>query len=162
MSRPPFIIRAADVPETQHQYPRSEEKMSPSRAIGRTAGLQRIGVHLVRVAPGTRTSYPHAEEDEEEFVYVVEGELDVWIDGELHRVRAGDFVAFPARTGISHTFLNDGDQDAILLSGGESAKAGSRIYYPMNPERQQDLPWSSWWGDVPAHPRGEHPGKPRR
>jgi len=66
MTRPPFVIRAADVPEKQHQYPGSDEKMSPSRPIGHAAGLQRIGVHLVRVAPGTRTSYPHAEEDEEE------------------------------------------------------------------------------------------------
>ena len=162
MIRPPFVISAADTPETQHQYPNSDEKMAPSRAIGRAAGLRRIGVHLVRLAPGTRTSYPHAEEDEEEFVYVVDGELDVWIDGELHRVRGGDFVAFPAGTGICHTFINDGDRDALLLSGGESAKCDSRIFYPMNPERRTDMPWSSWWDDVPARPRGPHPGKPSR
>ncbi len=162
MIRPPFVIRGADVPETQHQYPNSDEKMAPSRAVGHAAGLQRIGVHLVRVAPGTRTSYPHAEEDEEEFVYVVDGELDAWIDGELHRVRSGDFVAFPAGTGICHTFINDGDRDALLLSGGECAKSDSRIFYPVNPERRNDMPWSRWWDDVPARPRGPHPGKPGR
>jgi uncharacterized cupin superfamily protein len=162
MTRPPFVIRAADVPETEHQYPGSAEKMAPSRAIGLTAGLQRIGVHLVRVAPGTRTSYPHAEEDEEEFVYVVDGELDAWIDGELVRVRAGDFIAFPAGTGICHTFINDGDRDALLLSGGERGKSDSRIFYPGNPERRKDLPWSSWWDDVPARPQGGHPGTPGR
>src|SRR5712692_5928473 len=154
MIRPPFVIRATDVPETQHQYPNSDEKMASSRAVGYAAGLQRIGVHLVRVAPGTRTSYPHAEEDEEEFVYVV--------DGELHRVRSGDFVAFPAGTGICHTFINDGDRDALLLSGGECAKSDSRIFYPVNPERRNDMPWSRWWDDVPARPRGPHPGKPGR
>src|SRR6266851_5649471 len=127
MIRPPFVIRGADVPETQHQYPNSDEKMAPSRAVGHAAGLQRIGVHLVRVAPGTRTSYPHAEEDEEEFVYVVDGELD-----------------------------------ALLLSGGECAKSDSRIFYPVNPERRNDMPWSRWWDDVPARPRGPHPGKPGR
>src|SRR5262245_185752 len=161
MPRPPFIVSAADVPEKRHQYPGSDEKMSPSRAIGYAAGLQRIGIHLVRVTPGTRTSYPHAEEDEEEFVYVVEGELDAWIDGELLRVRAGDFIAFPAGTGICHTFLNDGDRDAVLLAGGERGKSDSRIVYPMNPERKLDMPWSSWWDDAPARPRGPHPGKPR-
>jgi uncharacterized cupin superfamily protein len=156
------LIRAADVPETRHQYPNSDEKMAPSRAIGHAAGLLRIGVHLVRVAPGTRTSYPHAEEDEEEFVYVVDGELDAWIDGELHRVRSGDFVAFPAGTGICHTFINDGDRDALLLSGGESAKADSRIVYPVNPERRSEMPWSRWWDDAPARQLGPHPGKPGR
>ncbi len=162
MKRPPFVIEAASVPETQHQYPNSDEKMSASRAVGRVAGLRRIGIHLVRVAPGTRTSYPHAEEDEEEFVYVLEGELDAWIDGELHRVRAGDFVAFPAGTGICHTFINDGERDALLLSGGEAAKADSRIVYPKNPERRGDIPWSVWWDDAPARPLGGHPGTPRR
>ncbi len=160
--RPPFVISSADVPEKQHQYPGSEEKMAPSRAIGQPAGLARIGLHLVRVTPGTRTSYPHAEEDEEEFVYVLEGELDAWIDGEVHRVRAGDLVAFPAGTGISHTFLNDGDRDAVLLVGGERGKSDSRIHYPLNPERKRDMPWSSWWDDVPARPLGSHPGKPSR
>ena len=77
-------------------------------------------------------------------------------------VRAGDLVAFPAGTGICHTFINDGDREALLLSGGESAKSDSRIYYPMNPERKGDMPWSSWWDDVPERPRGAHPGKPSR
>src|SRR5882672_6891703 len=104
--RPPFIIRSADVDERQHSYEHSDEKMSPSRPIGHRAGLLRIGVHLVRVTPGTRTSLPHAEEDEEEFVYVIEGEVDCWIDGDLHHLHGGDFVAFPAGTGIAHSFMN--------------------------------------------------------
>ncbi len=162
MQRPPFVIASEDIPETLHSYPGSDERMSPSRAIGYAAGLQRIGVHLVRVTPGSRTSYPHAEEDEEEFVYVVEGELDAWIDGELHRVRTGDFIAFPAGTGICHTFLNNGEKDALLLSGGERRKSDNRIYYPLNPERRKDIPWSRWWDDVPRRELRPHPGTPER
>jgi uncharacterized cupin superfamily protein len=157
---PPFIIRSADVEERRHQYPNSDEKMSPSRPIGQVAGLRRIGIHLVRVTPGTRTSWPHAEEDEEEFVYVLEGELDCWIDGDLHRVRAGDFVAFPAGTGITLVFLNNGDRDALLLSGGERGKSDSRITYPLHPGRRQDMPWSGWWDDPPQRPLGPHEGLP--
>jgi uncharacterized cupin superfamily protein len=160
-SRPPFIVSSADVPEKRHRYPNSEEEMSPARAIGRAAGLQQLGIHLVRVAPGTRTSYPHAESTEEEFVYVIEGELDAWIDGELHRMTAGDFAAFPSGTGICHTFINDGERDALLLAGGESDKASDRIYYPLNPGRRGDMPWIRWWNDVPRRPQGAHDGKPR-
>jgi len=160
--RPPFIIAAADVPETRHRYPNSEEEMAPKRAIGRAAGLQQVGIHLVRVVPGTRTSYPHAESTEEEFVYVLEGEVDAWIDGELHRMKAGDFAAFPSGTGICHTFINDGERDALLLAGGEADKASDRLYYPQNPERRSDMPWSRWWDDVPKRPRGAHDGKPRK
>jgi uncharacterized cupin superfamily protein len=159
-TRPPFIVRSQDVPETQHSYPNSDEKMSPSRAIGQKAGLLRIGVHLVRVTPGTRTSYPHAEQDEEEFVYVVEGELDCWIDGTLHHLNAGDFVAFPCGTGISHTFLNNGEKDALLLAGGDRGRSHSKILYPLNQERRNDLSWSQWWEDAPKRELGAHDGLP--
>jgi uncharacterized cupin superfamily protein len=158
--RPPFIVAAADVPETSHRYPGSDEEMAPSRAIGRHAGLQRIGLHVVRVPPGFRTSWPHAEEDEEEFCFVLEGEVDAWNDGGLHRARKGDLIAWPAGTGITHTILNDGPQEALLLAGGEAAKAGSRIYYPLHPGRRDDLPWSAWWADVPKRKQGAHDGLP--
>jgi len=161
-ARPPFIVSSAAVPERRHRYPHSEEEMAPARAIGRVAGLLRLGIHLVRVPPGTRTSYPHAESADEEFVYVIEGEVDAWIDGELHRLKAGDLAAFPAGTGVCHTFLNDGDRDALLLSGGEATKADNRIYYPRDPGRRGDMPWSRWWDDVPGRPQGSHDGKPRR
>lgn len=162
MSRPPFVISAADVPETRAQYPNSDEQLAPKRAIGRAAGLRKVGLHLIRLSPGTRTSWPHAESAEEEFAYVVEGEVDAWIDGTLHRMKAGDLAAFPAGTGICHTFLNDGDRDAVLLGGGDADKAENRIYYPLHPGRRSDLPWSAWWEDVPVRPQGPHDGKPRR
>jgi len=159
--RPPFIISSADVPERIHHYPRSTEGMAPSRPIGRTAGLMRVGLHLVRMPPGTRTSWPHAESAEEEFAYVLDGEVDAWIDGELHRMRAGDLAAFPSGTGICHTFLNDGDREALLLVGGEADKAENRIHYPLHPGSREDLPWSRWWDDAPRRPLGPHDGTPR-
>jgi uncharacterized cupin superfamily protein len=160
MERPPFIISSKDIPETIDRYPKSDEPMAPSRAIGRAAGLLEIGLHVQRVPPGHRTSWPHAESDEEEFVYVLEGEIDAWIDGELYRMRAGDLAAFPAGTGICHAFLNNGTSDATLLVGGETSRARNRIVYPLHPERRSQMPWSRWWHDAPAHPRGPHDGKP--
>ncbi len=159
-TRPPFIVSSRDVPEHSHTYPQSDEPMGPSRRIGKAAGLRRIGVNLQRLPPGSRSSFPHAEEDEEEFVYVLEGEVACWIDGALHAMSAGDFAAFPAGTGVSHAFLNNGDRDALLLVGGEAAKAGSRIYYPVNPSRKSDLTSSEWWGDVPKREMGPHDGVP--
>jgi uncharacterized cupin superfamily protein len=158
--RPPFIISGADVPERTHRYPNSDEDMAPGRSIGRAAGLMRIGLHLTRVPPGARTSWPHCEEDEEEFVYVLEGRVDAWIDGELHPMKAGDLAAFPCGTGICHTFINNGEQEALLLVGGEQAKSDSRIYYALHPQRRGDMPWSNWWDDVPRRPRGAHDGLP--
>jgi uncharacterized cupin superfamily protein len=161
MARPPFIISSADVPEADTPYPDSEERLSFGRPIGRAAGLERIGLHVERLPPGRRTSYPHAEGDEEEFVYVMEGEIDAWIDGHLHHLVKGDLAAFPAGTGICHTMINDGERDALLLVGGEH-KPGNRIYYPLNPERRPQMASERWWGDVPQREQGPHDGRPRR
>ena len=160
MKRPPFIVSTADVPETVHVYPNSDEPMGPLRRVGKTAGLNRIGINVQRLPPGTRSSWPHAEEDEEEFVYVLEGEVDAWIDGHLHPMSAGDLIAFPVRTGISHAIINNGTREAVLLVGGEAAKAGSRIYYPHHPGRREDMSWSMWWEDVPKRTLGPHDGLP--
>ena len=103
-----------------------------------------------------------AEENEEEFVYVVEGEVDAWINGDLHRMVAGDLAAFPAGTGICHCFINNGERDALLLVGGEAPKPGSRIFYPLNPSRRSDMKPSDWWDDVPQQPLGPHDGLPDR
>ncbi len=160
-ARPPFIIATTDVEEKPGKYPKSAEQLSSGRAIGRAAGLLRIGLHVERLLPGHRTSYPHAEQDEEEFVYILEGEVDAWIDGETHRMRAGDLAAFPAGTGIAHTFINDGEHVAVLLVGGEAGRRDSKIFYPLNPERRGDMPWSAWWDDAPQRPLGPHDGRPR-
>jgi uncharacterized cupin superfamily protein len=159
-ARPPFIVSTRSVPERSHVYPQSEEAMGPVHGIGRAAGLVRVGINVQRLPPGTRSSWPHAESEEEEFVYVIEGEVDAWIDGDIHRMVAGDLAAFPAGTGICHCFVNNSAQDALLLVGGEPAKPTNRIIYPLNPSRRADLKESDWWHDAPPRTLGPHDGLP--
>ena len=158
--RPPFIVAAASVPETRHRYPNSDEYNGYERPIGKVAGLLKIGLNLMRLPPGERSSWPHAEEKEEEFVYVLEGEVHAWIDGVLHAMRPGDLAAFPAGTGTSHCFINNSEDEVLLLVGGEASRRDSRIYYPFHPQRRNDLPWSQWWEDVPKRRIGDHDGMP--
>jgi len=150
------------LPEYSHVYPQSDEAMGPTRSVGAAAGLVRLGINLQRLPPGRRSSWPHAESDEEEFVYVLEGEVDAWVDGELHRMRAGDLAAFPAGTGICHCFINNSTRDVLLLVGGEAAKSGNRIVYPLNPSRRADLKPADWWHDAPTRKLGGHDGLPDR
>ena len=158
--RPSFIVSSGDQPERSHVYPHSEERMGPVRRLGSAAGLERIGVNLQRLPPGTRSSWPHAEGSEEEFAFVISGEVDAWIDGHLHRMVAGDLAAFPAGSGICHCFINNTDSEAVLLVGGEASKPDNRIVYPLNPSRRADLPASEWWDDAPSQPLGPHDGLP--
>lgn len=159
-SRPSFIVSTHEVPERAHVYPQSTEPMGPERRLGKAAGLIRIGVNVQRLPPGTRSSWPHAEEDEEEFVYVLGGEVDAWINGHLHRMVAGDLAAFPAGTGICHCFINNSEHEALLLAGGEAAKRGNRVFYPLNPSRRADMKESDWWQDAPEQSLGPHDGLP--
>jgi uncharacterized cupin superfamily protein len=160
-TRPAFIVSSDAVPEAgPARYPNSTEDLRYRRSIGTAAGLRRIALHVDRLPPGHRLSWPHAEEKEEEFVLVLAGEVDAWIDGEVHRMTAGDLAAFPAGTGICHTFLNNSDRDATLLVGGEPNKADNRIYYPLHPQRRADFPASAWWDDAPRHPTGPHDARP--
>lgn len=152
-------IREAD----DAHYPNSDELLSIGSPLGRVTGLTRIGVHHEILPPGRRTSYPHAEADEDELVYVLEGAPSVWIDGELHALSVGDAVGFPAGTGIAHSFLNDTSGPVRLLVVGEASKPHHRIHYPLNPERNEARAKSErHWHDAPPRALGPHDGRPRR
>jgi uncharacterized cupin superfamily protein len=138
-------------------YLGDDELMSIRSPLGRSLGLTRIGIHHERLPPGRRTSYPHAESAEEEFVYVLEGTPDVWIDGTLHRLAPGDAVGFPAGTGICHTFLNNTREEVRLLVVGEASKPENLVRYPRNEAYQQTR--SDAWTDWPSRPMGPHDGR---
>lgn len=157
MKRHPAIIHWRDIEKAQAwQYDHHDEPMAFNAPFGRHFGLARIGIHHERLLPGRRTSFPHAESAEEEFVYVISGTPDVWLDGVLHRLGPGDGVGFPAGTGLAHSFLNNCEEEVELLVIGDRAKPENRIVYPVNPERKPHHP--DWWQDAPERPLGDHDG----
>jgi uncharacterized cupin superfamily protein/catechol 2,3-dioxygenase-like lactoylglutathione lyase family enzyme len=160
--RPCNIKHFSEIQDSEAgRYPGSDEPLSIGSPFAKRLGLSRLGIHHELLPPGQRTSWPHAEQDEEEFIYVIEGTPDVWIDGHLHPLRPGDGVAFPCGTGSCHTFINNSENDVRLLVVGEASKKGSKIYYPLNPERREQVK-ANWWHDVPQRPQGAHDGLPDR
>jgi uncharacterized cupin superfamily protein len=140
-------------------YSNSDERFAFSAAFSKRFGLMRLGIHHERLPPGRRVSWPHAEADEEEFVYVIEGTPDVWIDGHLKRLKPGDGVGFPAGTGIAHTFLNNSENDVRLLVVGEASRERSRIDYPLHPRRNAEI-GERHWKYKPERELGLHNGLP--
>ena len=101
------------------------------------------------------------QKDEEEFAYVIEGTPKVWVDGYVHDLTPGDFIAFPAGTGIAHTFINDTDTNVLLLVGGQASTPGNRIFYPLHPARNDEKKSKGeYWEDHPQHILGPHDGLP--
>lgn len=162
MQKPPFIGNYKEFldPDNSH-YRGSEELLSIGSPIGRKLGLQKIGIHIETLPPGRRTSWPHAESSEEEFAFVIEGNPQAWVDGNVYDLKPGDFVAFPSGTGIAHTFINNTKANCILLVGGEANKPDNKIFYPLHPERNQQChEKGSLWEECPKRSLGTHDGLP--
>jgi uncharacterized cupin superfamily protein len=156
-ARHPAIRHWSEIENTvPSNFMGTQEQMSFGAALGAHLGLKTIGIHHMRLLPGRRTSLPHAESHEEEFVYVIEGCPDVWLDGMLYKLAPGDAVGFPAGTGLAHSFLNNSDSEVRLVVVGNADMAANRICYPINPERRAMR--ADWWEDWPARDLGSHDG----
>ena len=87
----------------------------PRHARGHDAGLENYGVNLVRVLPGGQSSARHTHSKQDEFVYVLEGELVLVTDAGREIVVPSTCIGFPAGTGDGHHFLNLTQKDAVFL-----------------------------------------------
>lgn len=158
MSDHPAIVHWRDIEApVPWQYPQHHEPMGLNAAFGQHFGLRRLGIHHQRLMPGRRTSFPHAEKTEDEFIYVISGTPDVWLDGVLFRLKPGDGVGFKAGDGLAHSFLNNTDSDVELLVIGDTNREDNQIVYPVNPDRKALR--ADWWDDAPVRPLGPHDGR---
>jgi uncharacterized cupin superfamily protein len=86
--------------------------------LGEAAGLIDFGVNLMRLPPGAWSSQRHWHTHEDEFVYVLDGEL-ILIEDETETVlRAGDCAAFPKNSGNGHHMINRSSSTALYLEAG--------------------------------------------
>jgi len=114
------------------------------RALGEALGLTRIGVNLVHILPGKESSMRHWHTHEDEFLYVLEGELVLRTDGGEQLLRAGMCAGFPAGSRDGHQLLNRSAAPASYLVVSNRDPADSAHY--SDPD--VDLLWS------PPHARG--------
>jgi uncharacterized cupin superfamily protein len=88
------------------------------RRLGDAGGLQDFGVNLMTLPPGGWSSQRHWHSDEDEFVYVLEGELKLVEDNEQTLLRSGECAAFPKGTGNGHHLINESSATAVYLEVG--------------------------------------------
>ncbi len=89
--------------------------------LGDAGGLNDFGVNLMRLPPGNWSSQRHWHSHEDEFVYVLEGELTLVEDGGETVLRAGDCAAFPKNSGNGHHMINKMKAMAVYLEVGSRA-----------------------------------------
>ncbi len=120
-------IDVAAVPQRKGTgYPPPFNAVSAARIrqrLGDAGGLKDFGVNLMRLPPGNWSSQRHWHSHEDEFVYVLEGELTLIEDGGETLLRAGDCAAFPKGSGNGHHLINRAGATAVYLEAGSRQPA---------------------------------------
>jgi len=80
--------------------------------------LTDFGVNLMRLEPGGWSSQRHWHTAEDEFVFVVEGEVVLVTDSGEETLRAGDSAGFKAGIKDGHHLQNRSQRDAVVLEIG--------------------------------------------
>jgi len=98
------------------------------RRLGDAAGLTQFGVNLVRLGPGVWSSQRHWHVHEDEFVYVLEGEVVLVTDKGEETMHAGDCAGFKAGDPDGHCLQNRASTDAMILVVGSRNDADHGEY----------------------------------
>ena len=97
------------------------------KSLGDMVGLKNLGFHVIEVQPGKESTEYHKHYEEEECVYVLAGEAKVTIGQEEYRVKAGDFIGYPAND-LPHTMVNDGNEILRCIVVGQRLPSGVSEY----------------------------------
>src|SRR5271168_4035001 len=98
------------------------------RSLGNAGGLTDFGVNLLRLPPGAWSSQRHWHTREDEFVYVLSGEVVLVSDGEEEVLRAGDSAGFKAGDTNGHCLQNRSSANARVLEIGTRIVGDSASY----------------------------------
>lgn len=100
------------------------------RRVGDAAGLTQFGVNLTRLPPGSWSSQRHWHTAEDEFVFVVEGEVALVTDSGTEVLRAGDCAGFKGGVSDGHHLQNRSNRDAVILEVGTRRPDDDQVFYP--------------------------------
>jgi uncharacterized cupin superfamily protein len=127
-------IDLKEVPtHTGSRYPAPFDAPCAARArqrLGDAAGLNDFGVNLLRLPPGAWSSQRHWHSAEDEFVYVLEGELVLVTDSGEEILRPGDCAGFKAGLQDGHHLQNRSQREAVALEVGSRKAADDEGEYP--------------------------------
>jgi uncharacterized cupin superfamily protein len=131
--KPPSVLAPGDVaPRFGTIYPpqyAGELQGREKRALGDAFGLAQYGVNLTTLPPGCWSAQRHWHEKEDEFVYVLSGEITLIDDAGEHLLAPGMCAGFKAGVANGHHLVNKSDAAATYLEIG-SRITGEKAHYP--------------------------------
>jgi uncharacterized cupin superfamily protein len=118
-------------PATGTNYPDAFKPRVAGRAkrkLGDALGLKNFGVNLTTIKPGGASALRHWHLKQDEFVYILEGELVLVTDGGEQLLTAGMAAGFPAGKPDGHCLINRADRDAVYLEVGDRGPGDAGRY----------------------------------
>lgn len=105
------------------------------KSLGDETGLKNIGIHLITIAAGDKSTEFHSHKYEDEAIYVLSGHGTEAIGNETYKIGPGDFIGLPAG-GPAHETINDGSEPLVCLVIGQRLpqdvvdypRKGKRLY----------------------------------
>ncbi|PMB19605.1 cupin [Fischerella thermalis CCMEE 5319] len=127
-----MIIDPKQVPlESGSNYPDEFKSMVAGRVrqrLGNFAGLKNFGVNLVKLEPGSSSALRHWHSRQDEFIYVLEGELTLITDTGAEVLKPGMAAGFPAGEANGHHLVNRTSTVAVYLEVGDRTPNDQAIY----------------------------------
>ena len=120
--RLPALDPATVKPVEGSSYPEAFKPAVTGRAkrrLGDALGLKRYGVNLTTIKPGAHSALRHWHSREDEFIYMVSGELVLVTDAGEQALTAGMCAGFPAGKADGHHLVNRTSRDAVYLEVGD-------------------------------------------
>lgn len=128
----PVAVKALDVAtRTATIYPPPYDRPlagRAKRALGDVFGLGQFGVNLTVLAPGAASSERHWHEREDEFIYVLDGEVTLVDDAGEHLLAAGMCAGFRAGVANAHKLVNRSGQPVTILEVGTRSQEETARY----------------------------------
>jgi uncharacterized cupin superfamily protein len=126
----PAGVKAAEGSSYPAQY-KSAVAGRAKRRLGDALGLTHFGVNLTTIKPGAGSALRHWHSHEDEFIYMVSGELVLLTDGAEQVLTAGTCAGFPAGKADGHCLVNRSNRDAVYLEIGDRNPQDD-VLYPDN------------------------------
>ena len=129
--RPAVVHAMAGTARTTTIYPAEfagELKGREKRSLGDQFGLTQFGANLTVLKPGAWSSQRHWHAIEDEFVYVVEGEITLVDEAGEHKMTPGMCAGFKAGVPNGHRLANNTSRDAAYLEIGTRSLSETATY----------------------------------
>ncbi len=127
--------------DTATRYPEPYAQAVVGRArqrLGNAVGLTQFGVNLTRLKPGAASSQRHWHANEDELVYILEGEVVLCEDGGETVLKPGDCAAWKAGVPNGHCLVNRSARDAVFLEVGSRAARERAEYSDIDMRVERD------------------------